>query len=74
MLSEQEAFTFKNDAQRESLYDKLQKREFGSYNFKESNVYNNRGINEYSQGMSQNIEWENIQNAIFEKEHDMWDF
>jgi gliding motility associated protien GldN len=74
MLSEQEAFTFKNDAQRESLYDKLQKREFGSYIFKESNVYNNRGINEYSQGMSQNIEWENIQNAIFEKEHDMWEF
>ncbi len=74
MLSEQEAFTFKNDAQRQSLYDMLEQRRFGSYIFKESNVYNDRVITNYTQGMSSNIEWENIQNAIFEKEHDMWEF
>lgn len=73
-LAQQEAFTFRNDAQRQSLHAMLEKRLFGSYIFRESNVYNNRVINTYAQDMSANIEAERIQNSIFQKEHDMWEF
>ncbi len=74
LLSEQEAFSYSNDAQRQSLYDCLEQRKFGSYVFRESNVYDNRVIGNYAQGISQNIEAERIQNSIFQKEHDMWEF
>ena len=73
-LSEQEAFSFTNDAQRQSIYDVLEQRAFGSYVFRESNVYDNRVINTYAQGMSQNIEAERIKSELFQKEHDMWEF
>ena len=74
LLAKQEAFTFRNDAQRQSLHAMLEKRLFGSYVFRESNVYDNRVIQVYAQGMSANIEAERIQNSIFQKEHDMWEF
>lgn len=73
-LSKQEAFTFSNDAQRPSLYDRLEARQFGSYVYKESNVYNNRIITSYAKGMSSNIEAERIENSVFQKEHDMWEY
>ena len=74
LLSVQEAFSERNDAQRESLHDVLIKREFSSYVFKESNFYNDRAISEYAQGVAQNIEANRIQQSIFQKEHDMWEF
>ena len=73
-LCRQEAYSFKNDAQRSSIHDCLQMRLFGSYVYKESNVYNNRTISEYAQGLVQNIEADRIENEIFKKEHDMWEF
>ena len=73
-LAKQEAFTFKNDAQRQSLHAMLEKRLFGSYIFRESNVYNNRVITDYASDPSANIEAERIQQSIFQKEHDMWEY
>ncbi len=73
-LAKQEAFTFSNDAMRPSLHDRLTARQFGSYIYKESNVYNNRIITSYAKGMASNIEAERIENSIFQKEHDMWAF
>lgn len=74
-LSEQEAYySSNNDAQRPSLYDMLEQRQFGSYIFRESNVFNNRVIGVYAQGVAQNIEAERIQESLFKEEHDMWEF
>lgn len=74
-LSEQEAFySANNDAARPSLYDMLEQRQFGSYIFRESNVFNNRVIQVYAQGVQQNVEAERIQDSLFKEEHDMWEF
>ena len=73
-LEQQEAFSFSNDAQRSSLNDCMTGRQFGSYVYKESNVYNNRIITSYAKGMASNIEAQRIENSIFQKEHDMWSF
>ncbi|MBQ2321173.1 MAG: gliding motility protein GldN [Bacteroidales bacterium] len=73
-LAKQEAYSAFNDAQRGSIHDMLQGRKFGSYIFKESNVYNNRIITSYAKGMASNIEAQRIENSIFQKEHDMWAF
>lgn len=73
-LEMQEAYSFSNDAARSSLNDCLTKRQFGSYVYKESNVYNNRIITSYAKGMASNIEAQRIENSIFQKEHDMWSF
>ncbi len=73
-LEMQEAYSFSNDAQRSSLNDCMTKRQFGSYVYKESNVYNNRIITSYAKGMASNIEAQRIENSIFQKEHDMWSY
>lgn len=73
-LEQQEAYSFSNDAARSSLNDCLTRRQFGSYVYKESNVYNNRIITSYAKGMASNIEAQRIENSIFQKEHDMWSY
>ena len=50
------------------------KRFFGSYITRESNVYNNRGIDQYAVGMEAMLEAERIKTDIFNFEHDMWEF
>lgn len=75
VLSRQEAYSYRNDAQRISLRDKLETRQFDSYIFRESNVYNNRVISAIaSNGIDQNMEAQNIQANIFQHEHDMWEY
>ncbi len=75
LLAHQEAYSYKNDAQRVSLRDKLETRQFDSYIFRESNVYDNRAIvSTYANGLDQNLESQNIQADIFQHEHDMWQF
>ncbi len=73
-LTTNEVFNTKNDAQRESFDDVFAKRRFGSYVYKEANVYDNRSINEYSAGMETTMEAERIKDEIFRKEHDMWEY
>lgn len=73
-LAQNEVFNTKNDSQRESFDDVFAKRRFGSYIFREANVYNNRNIIDYTAGMESNLEAERIKNEIFVKEHDMWEF
>lgn len=75
ILAKQEAYSYHNDAQRVSLRDKLETRQFDSYIYRASNVYNNRVINDISNsGIDQNLEAARIQNEIFRVEHDMWEF
>ena len=68
-----EAFNRENDAERRSFEDIFWKRQFSSYITKWSNVYD-RGINEYKTGLDALLEGEEIKQALFEFEHDLWNF
>ncbi|MFN3876123.1 MAG: gliding motility protein GldN [Flavobacteriales bacterium] len=68
-----EAFNRDNDAERRSFEDIVWKRQFSSYITKWSNVYN-RQINDYKTGLDALLEGEEIKQALFEFEHDLWNF
>jgi len=64
-----------NDAQRITFDDLFFKRRFNSFIIRESNVYNNRQINEYTYGGIPNLqESERIKSDIFNWEHDLWEY
>lgn len=66
-------FNRSNSAE-ERTYDELfWKRMFGSYVYKEENVYN-REITDYASGMDALLEAERIKNELFEFEHQLWEF
>jgi gliding motility associated protien GldN len=69
-----EIFNSHNDAQRLSFDDFFTQRRFNGFVFAESNVHNNRYINEYKQGLEIMHEAERIDNYIFNVEHDMWEY
>jgi hypothetical protein len=52
----------------------MQKRYFSSYIFAESNVYDNRLINEYAQGQECLLEADRIKEQIFNFEQDLWEY
>jgi gliding motility associated protien GldN len=68
-----DAFNRENDAERRSFEDLFWKRQFSSYITKWSNVYD-RGINDYKTGLDALLEGEEIKQALFEFEHDLWNF
>ncbi|MDR2928945.1 MAG: gliding motility protein GldN [Cytophagaceae bacterium] len=74
LLARHEVFATGNDAQRRSFDDLFIKRYFGSYIVKESNAYNNRGIETYAVGVDAMLESNRIRNEIFQFEHDLWEF
>ncbi len=74
LFASHEVFNPKNDAQRRTFDDIFLKRYFGSYIVKESNVYSNRRIEDYTAGMDAMMESERIKNSIFTMEQDMWEF
>jgi gliding motility associated protien GldN len=69
-----EVFNRHNDAQRVSFDDFFHQRRFESYVTKESNVYGNREIKEYTTGINTLLEAEKIRNEIFQFEHDLWEY
>ena len=69
----QEVFNRNNDAERRTLEDIFWKRQFSSYIYKESNVYD-RNIQEYATGLEAQLESGRIQKELFEKEHDLWEY
>jgi gliding motility associated protien GldN len=73
LLCNAEVFNRDNDSERRSFDDIFQKRLFGSYIYKESNVYDRR-IEDYKQGLSALLESEKIKSDIVSFEHDMWEF
>ncbi|TLX70962.1 gliding motility protein GldN [Labilibacter sediminis] len=74
LFARNEVFNAHNDAQRRTFDDIFMKRYFGSYITKESNVYNNRGIDSYAVGMEAMLESDRIKLDIFNFEHDLWEF
>jgi gliding motility associated protien GldN len=73
-LATHEAFNSFNDAQRISFEDLMLQRRFDGYIVAESNVYDDRSINQYKMGPSQIFEAERIKNEIFNFEQDLWEY
>ena len=69
-----EAYNRFNDAQRISYDDLFMQRRFESIIYAESNVYDDRQINEYMVGKSALYEAERIKTELFDFEHDLWEF
>ena len=74
LLAQQEVFNRHNDAQRISFDDMFFQRRFESYIVRETNVYDNREIVEYLNGLSTLMEAEKVKQELFEMEHDLWEF
>lgn len=73
-LAKHEVFLANNDAQRISFDDLFMQRRFGSVVFGESNVYDDRQVNDYTVGKYTLFEAERIRNELFSFEHDLWEF
>lgn len=73
IFAQAEVFNRKNGAERRTYDEIFWKRMFGSYVYKEENVYN-RAITDYASGMDALLEAERIKNELFEYEHQLWEF
>jgi gliding motility associated protien GldN len=73
-LAKQEIFAPSNDAQRISFDDLFMQRRFGSVIIAESNVYNDRYIQDYQTGKYTLFEAERIKTDLFNFEHDLWEY
>jgi gliding motility associated protien GldN len=74
ILAKHEAFIANNDAQRISFDDLFMQRRFGSVIFGESNVFDDRQINDYTVGKYTLFEAERIKTELLNFEHDLWEF
>ena len=74
LLANHEVFNPNNDAERRTFDDVFFKRRFSSYIFKETNVYDNRLIDEYQHGLDALIESDKIKDFVFKFEHDLWEY
>lgn len=74
ILANHEVFNEYNDAERRTFDDIFFKRYFNSFIIKETNVYDDRGIRDYSLGIQTLLEAENIKNKISNIEQDLWEY
>ena len=74
IIAAREVYNPVNDAERKTYDDIFWKRKFSSYIIKESNVYDDRRIASYRQGMFALLEAEKVKDDIFKWEHDLWEF
>ncbi len=74
IFASQSIYNESNQAQEISFDDYFVKRMFEGYIYKESNVYDNRMIEDYATGLDVLLESENIKDKIFSFEHDLWEF
>ena len=62
-----------NDAQQTSFDDFFMQRRFSSFIYQESNVYNNRVLEDYTMGLETLMEGERIKESITNWEQDIWE-
>jgi gliding motility associated protien GldN len=74
IFASQAIYNENNQAQEMSFDDYFIKRMFEGFIYQESNVYDNRRIEEYVTGLDVLLESENIKDKIFSFEHDLWEF
>jgi hypothetical protein len=63
-----------NDAQETSYDDFFAQRKFSGYIYQESNVYNNRLVQDYTMGIESLLEGERIKESITNWEQDIWEY
>ena len=69
-----EMFNTKNDEERRTYDDVFWKREFSSFIFKESNVFDRKIEDVIKDGRDQLLESDKIKASLFNWEHDLWHF
>lgn len=73
LFAKYDVFNRWNDAERRSFDDLFWKRTFGSYIYKESNVYDRR-IVQYAKTLDGLLEAERVKDDLFKMEHDLWEY
>lgn len=68
------AFNRSNDAQQVSFDDLFMQRRFNGFIFKQSNVYDNRRVQDYTTGFETLLEGERIKDVISSYEQDLWEY
>ena len=74
ILAQKEVYNPFNDAERRSYDEIFHKRYFDGFVVQESNVYNNRMIQQYTMGIETLLESERVEDWIYRFEHDLWEF
>lgn len=74
VLANHEVFNRYNDAERKTFDDIFFKRRFSSYIVRESNVYQDRSIQEYRLGLQALLESEKVKEKLFNYENDLWEY
>lgn len=74
LLANHEVFNPNNDSERRTFDDIFFKRRFSSYIFQETNVYDNRYIGQYKQGLDALVESDKVKDFVFKFEHDLWEY
>lgn len=74
ILARHEVFTRDNDLSNLSFDDLFLQRLFSGHIYQESNVYNNRRIEDYAMGRDALYEAQKIHNMIFDFEQDLWEY
>ncbi len=73
IFAQKDVFNRWNDAERRTFDDVFWKRVFGSYIYKENNVYD-RKIIQYAKGLDGLLEAERVKDDLFKVEHDLWEY
>lgn len=74
VFANQEVYNPRNDGSRLTFEDLFRKRYFSSYIFRETNVYDNRILKDYVEGVDQLLEARRIEQEIVNFEHDQWQY
>lgn len=74
VLANHEVYNSSNDGARITFEDYFRKRIFSGFIYKETNVYDNRILNEYTKAIDRLLEGQKIMEEIVNYEHDMWQF
>jgi gliding motility associated protien GldN len=74
VLARHEILTGRNDLSSMSFDDIFLQRRFSGYIYRESNIHDNRAIQDYAHGRSALYESERIKNMIFNLEQDLWEY
>ncbi len=74
VFANHEVFNQKNDSERRTFEDVFFKRHFASFVYRETNVFNDRRIDEYQFGLDAQLEAEKVKDFIFKLEHDLWEY
>lgn len=74
LMAANEVFNPQNTARNSTYDDLFLKRMFTSYILKETNIYNNRAIDQYLTGKEAMLESKRIENGIFDYEQNLWEY